>query len=93
MSDLITADIEEIKDFLSKAQHIQTRMEDETHHIMTEFKNIYDWEDQIKDNVGRILEEINREEVQIFEYLEQVYRNVDEFSDELDEYLKSSKRY
>ena len=93
MSDRITADIGELNNFVDKARHIKDRMDESTHHIMDEFKNIYDWEDQIRERVGFILDDIQKNEFKIFEYLEEVYQNIREFSDELDDYLNTSKRF
>ena len=93
MSDLITANIEELNDFIDKAHHIKDKMEDSTGTIMNEYRNILDWEDQIRERVGQILDEIQRKEIEIFDYLDEVYRNVKEFSDELDDYLGTSRRY
>ena len=93
MSDLIIANIDELNDYLRKAEHITNRMDDETHHMLLEFRNVPDWDDQIREIVARILGEIELSERKIIEYFEEVYRQISDFSEELDDYISTSRRY
>ena len=93
MSDLIEANIEELRMFVDTAQRLQDSMRSETDQINRQFANIAFWEDVIKDRVEETLQHIRREEEKIFDVLDELYRDVDKFSDALDNYIDTQRYF
>ena len=93
MGDLIVADIQELNDYIQKAERITDRLDDETRQILVKFKNIPDWDDEIREKVAYVLEEIERSQINICDYFHEVNKQVKALSDDLDDYLNSSHGY
>ena len=93
MDDFIIADTGQIEQFLSEAKRIEISMKGENENINHAFSTLFSWEDPIKERVGELLADISKKQIEVFDYLELVYRNLAGFIDDLDVYLNSASRF
>ena len=85
-SNMIIADLDEMAIFLQTAKAIEAELEYQIYEIRKDFASIENWDDEIHDKTGDVLDIINKKCDIVFDEIDRLNQEFEQYVDDLNDY-------